>query len=114
MVPLRPCFQRPDSSMMSDEEHEVCALTADFEDIVLQLLDRCLTMIDNFTVEPGAQTTAKSGNALDINMDEKIIKLRLEMLWLTIFVQVDDNIARLLIEKIFTYETSASQNAVYE
>ena len=105
MVSLRPCYSTvdEDDNEMSEADREVCGQTADFEDILLQLLDRCLTLIDHFTVDPNSRSdrskAATAGG--DMNMDEKIIKVRMDMLWLTVFTQTDDKIAELLMEKLY-------------
>lgn len=110
MVPLRPCYSSADEddSTMSEADREVCGQSAEFEDILLQLLDRCLTLIDAFTVDPNSRSDRQKAVTAggDMNMDEKIIKIRMDMLWLTIFTQADDKIAELLMERLFRWVCS--------
>ncbi|XP_055341641.1 proteasome activator complex subunit 4A-like [Paramacrobiotus metropolitanus] len=109
MIPLRPCYDQADSAQVTSDDREVCGQTAEFENILLQLLDKCLAMLDNFAVEPGARTDHMKGVGLEANMEEKIVKMRMEMLWFAILTQVDDNTAQLLADKLY----SAASSRIY-
>jgi hypothetical protein len=104
MIPLRPCYGSvEDSANLSDADREVCGQTAEIENILLQLLDRCLSVIDTFTVDSGARSdeTKMTTSGADMSVEEKIVKLRMDLLWFIVFTQVDDKIAELLMEKLY-------------
>ncbi|OQV18206.1 Proteasome activator complex subunit 4 [Hypsibius exemplaris] len=99
MVPLRPCFNVGED--LSEADQEICGTSAEFEDILVQLLDRCLSIIDTFTVDSGARTHETKQTGTDMSLEEKMIKIRMDLLWITVFTQTDDKTAEILLEKLY-------------
>jgi len=51
LVPVVDCLEAVGVVEMTENEKELCLATAQFEDFVLQFMDRCFAMIDNSSFE---------------------------------------------------------------
>jgi proteasome activator subunit 4 len=85
LVPLIDCSRAVDVRQdLSDTEAQLCLATAQFEDFVLQFMDRCFVLIENSSLE---QTSRLDQETDRLNTEEGIIEVGLASTFGSILLQ---------------------------
>ncbi|XP_035525217.1 proteasome activator complex subunit 4B [Morone saxatilis] len=96
LVPLVDCSSAPSRhSDLTEIEKDLCFASAEFEDFVLQFLDRCFALIDSSTLE---QTRDEMETDTQTHL-ESLVELGLSSTVNTILTQCSTEIYKLLKEK---------------
>ncbi|XP_051507905.1 proteasome activator complex subunit 4A isoform X2 [Myxocyprinus asiaticus] len=103
LVPLVDCsaaVQARDD--LTQVEKELCSASAEFEDFVLQFIDRCFALIDTSTLE---QTREEMETEKMTNL-ESLVELGLSSTFSTILTQCSMKIFQVALEKMFNFATT--------
>uniref|UniRef100_A0A4W6FG58 Uncharacterized protein n=1 Tax=Lates calcarifer TaxID=8187 RepID=A0A4W6FG58_LATCA len=100
LVPLVDCSSAPSRhSDLSEIEKDLCFASAEFEDFVLQFLDRCFALIDSSTLE---QTRDETETDTQTHL-ESLVELGLSSTVSTILTQCSTEVA---LQKVYNFATS--------
>ncbi|XP_039595074.1 proteasome activator complex subunit 4A isoform X2 [Polypterus senegalus] len=103
LVPLVDCssaiLERDD---LSEVERELCSATAEFEDFVLQFMDRCFALIESSTLEQTREETETE----KMTHLESLVELGLSSTFSTILTQCSKDIFKVALEKVFNFATT--------
>uniref|UniRef100_A0AAQ5ZZM2 Proteasome activator Blm10 mid region domain-containing protein n=1 Tax=Amphiprion ocellaris TaxID=80972 RepID=A0AAQ5ZZM2_AMPOC len=103
LVPLVDCSSAPSRySDLSEIEKDLCFASAEFEDFVLQFLDRCFALIDSSTLE---QTRDETETDTQTHL-ESLVELGLSSTVSTILTQCSKEIYKVALQKVFNFATS--------
>ncbi|XP_042364278.1 proteasome activator complex subunit 4B [Plectropomus leopardus] len=103
LVPLVDCSSAPSQhSELTEIEKDVCFATAEFEDFVLQFLDRCFALIDSSTLE---QTRDEMETDTQTQL-ESLVELGLSSTVSTILTQCSIEIYKVALQKVYNFATS--------
>uniref|UniRef100_A0A672TR48 Proteasome activator subunit 4 n=1 Tax=Strigops habroptila TaxID=2489341 RepID=A0A672TR48_STRHB len=103
LVPLVDCssvLQERDD--LSEVERELCSATAEFEDFVLQFMDRCFGLIESSTLEQTREETETE----KMTHLESLVELGLSSTFSTILTQCSKDIFKVALEKVFNFAVS--------
>ncbi|XP_069464332.1 proteasome activator complex subunit 4 isoform X2 [Ambystoma mexicanum] len=103
LVPLVDCssvLQERDD--LSEIERELCSSSAEFEDFVLQFMDRCFALIDSSTLEQTREETETE----KMTHLESLVELGLSSTFSTILAQCSKDIFKVALEKVFNFAIS--------
>ncbi|KAF7220060.1 proteasome activator complex subunit 4A isoform X2 [Nothobranchius furzeri] len=103
LVPLVDCssalHERTD---LTEVEREMCSASAEFEDFVLQFMDRCFALIDSSTLEQTREETQTE----KMTQVESLVELGLSSTFSTILTQCSLDIFKVALEKVFNFATT--------
>uniref|UniRef100_A0A2K5QC34 Proteasome activator complex subunit 4 n=1 Tax=Cebus imitator TaxID=2715852 RepID=A0A2K5QC34_CEBIM len=103
LVPLVDCSsvlqERYD---LTEVERELCSATAEFEDFVLQFMDRCFGLIESSTLEQTREETETE----KMTHLESLVELGLSSTFSTILTQCSKEIFMVALQKVFNFSTS--------
>nr|XP_015218489.1 PREDICTED: proteasome activator complex subunit 4 isoform X1 [Lepisosteus oculatus] len=103
LVPLVDCssaiHERDD---LTEVERELCSASAEFEDFVLQFMDRCFALIDSSTLEQTREETETE----KMTHLESLVELGLSSTFSTILTQCSKDIFKVALEKVFNFATT--------
>ncbi|KAJ8385476.1 hypothetical protein AAFF_G00185720 [Aldrovandia affinis] len=103
LVPLVDCssavHERDD---LTEVERELCSASAEFEDFVLQFMDRCFALIDSSTLEQTREETETE----KMTHLESLVELGLSSTFSTILTQCSMDIFKVALEKVFIFATT--------
>uniref|UniRef100_A0A3Q2Y0U2 Proteasome activator subunit 4 n=1 Tax=Hippocampus comes TaxID=109280 RepID=A0A3Q2Y0U2_HIPCM len=103
LVPLVDCssalHERTD---LTEVERELCSASAEFEDFVLQFMDRCFALIDSSTLEQTREETETE----KMTHLESLVELGLSSTFSTILIQCSLDIFMVALEKVFNFATT--------
>ncbi|XP_047208464.1 proteasome activator complex subunit 4A isoform X1 [Girardinichthys multiradiatus] len=103
LVPLVDCssafHERTD---LTEVEREMCSTSAEFEDFVLQFMDRCFALIDSSTLEQTREETETE----KMTHLESLVELGLSSTFSTILTQCSLDIFKVALEKVFNFATT--------
>uniref|UniRef100_A0A3Q4H8S2 Proteasome activator subunit 4a n=1 Tax=Neolamprologus brichardi TaxID=32507 RepID=A0A3Q4H8S2_NEOBR len=103
LVPLVDCssalHERTD---LTEVERELCSASAEFEDFVLQFMDRCFALIDSSTLEQTREETETE----KMTHLESLVELGLSSTFSTILTQCSLDIFKVALEKVFNFATT--------
>ncbi|KAI1887190.1 hypothetical protein AGOR_G00203600 [Albula goreensis] len=103
LVPLVDCssalHERDD---LTEVEQELCSASAEFEDFVLQFIDRCFALIDSSTLEH----TREEMEVEKMTHLESLVELGLSSTFSTILTQCSMDIFKVALEKVFNFATA--------
>uniref|UniRef100_A0AAQ4QJM9 Proteasome activator subunit 4a n=1 Tax=Gasterosteus aculeatus aculeatus TaxID=481459 RepID=A0AAQ4QJM9_GASAC len=103
LVPLVDCssalHERTD---LTEVEREMCSASAEFEDFVLQFMDRCFALIDSSTLEQTREETETE----KMTHLESLVELGLSSTFSTILTQCSLDIFKVALEKVFNFATT--------
>uniref|UniRef100_A0A1A7WAV3 Proteasome (Prosome, macropain) activator subunit 4 n=1 Tax=Iconisemion striatum TaxID=60296 RepID=A0A1A7WAV3_9TELE len=103
LVPLVDCssalHERTD---LTEVEREMCSASAEFEDFVLQFMDRCFALIDSSTLEQTREETETE----KMTQVESLVELGLSSTFSTILTQCSLDIFKVAQEKVFNFATT--------
>ncbi|XP_028331301.1 proteasome activator complex subunit 4B [Gouania willdenowi] len=103
LVPLVDCSSAPSQhSDLTEIDKDLCFATAEFEDFVLQFLDRCFALIDSSTLE---QTRDDTETDTQTHL-ESLVELGLSSTVCTILTQCSMEIYKVALQKVFNFSTS--------
>ncbi|XP_068162395.1 proteasome activator complex subunit 4B-like [Antennarius striatus] len=103
LVPLVDCSSAPSRhGDLSEVEKDLCFASAQFEDFVLQFLDRCFALIDSSTLE---QTRDEMETDTQTHL-ESLVELGLSSTVSTVLTQCSTEIYKVALEKVFNFATS--------
>uniref|UniRef100_A0A8D3CRE5 Proteasome activator subunit 4 n=2 Tax=Scophthalmus maximus TaxID=52904 RepID=A0A8D3CRE5_SCOMX len=103
LVPLVDCssalHERTD---LTEVEREMCSASAEFEDFVLQFMDRCFALIDSSTLEQTREETETE----KMTHLESLVELGLSSTFSTILTQCSLDIFKVALVKVFNFATT--------
>ncbi|TKS85439.1 Proteasome activator complex subunit 4A [Collichthys lucidus] len=103
LVPLVDCssalHERTD---LTEVEREMCSASAEFEDFVLQFMDRCFALIDSSTLEQTREETETE----KMTHLESLVELGLSSTFSTILTQCSLDIFKVALDKVFNFATT--------
>ncbi|XP_028325388.1 proteasome activator complex subunit 4A isoform X1 [Gouania willdenowi] len=103
LVPLVDCSSAlHDSNDLTEVEREMCSASAEFEDFVLQFMDRCFALIDSSTLEQTREETETE----KMTHLESLVELGLSSTFSTILTQCSLDIFKVALEKVFNFATT--------
>uniref|UniRef100_A0A8C4HX75 Proteasome activator complex subunit 4 n=1 Tax=Dicentrarchus labrax TaxID=13489 RepID=A0A8C4HX75_DICLA len=104
LVPLVDCSSAPSRhSDLTEIEKDLCFASAEFEDFVLQFLDRCFALIDSSTLE---QTRDEMETDTQTHL-ESLVELGLSSTVNTILTQCSTEIYKVMaLQKVYNFATS--------
>uniref|UniRef100_A0A665UKH4 Proteasome activator subunit 4b n=1 Tax=Echeneis naucrates TaxID=173247 RepID=A0A665UKH4_ECHNA len=103
LVPLVDCSSAPSRhSDLTEIEKELCFASAEFEDFVVQFLDRCFALIDSSTLE---QTRDEMETDTQTHL-ESLVELGLSSTVSTILTQCSAEIYKMALQKVYNFATS--------
>ncbi|XP_075999758.1 proteasome activator complex subunit 4B [Genypterus blacodes] len=103
LVPLVDCSSAPSRhSDLTEIEKELCFASAEFEDFILQFLDRCFALIDSSTLE---QTRDEMETDTQTQL-ESLVELGLSSTVSTILTQCSIEIYKVALQKVHNFATS--------
>uniref|UniRef100_A0A8C9TJ04 Proteasome activator subunit 4 n=1 Tax=Scleropages formosus TaxID=113540 RepID=A0A8C9TJ04_SCLFO len=103
LVPLVDCSSAlQERSDLTEVERELCSASAEFEDFVLQFMDKCFALIDSSTLE---QTRGEFETEKMTHL-ESLVELGLSSTFSTILTQCSLDIFKVALQKVFSYATS--------
>ncbi|KAJ7404837.1 hypothetical protein WISP_143263 [Willisornis vidua] len=83
-------------------ERELCSASAEFEDFVLQFMDRCFGLIESSTLEQTREETETE----KMTHLESLVELGLSSTFSTILTQCSKDIFKVALEKVFNFAVS--------
>uniref|UniRef100_A0A674B747 Proteasome activator subunit 4 n=1 Tax=Salmo trutta TaxID=8032 RepID=A0A674B747_SALTR len=103
LVPLVDCSSAVlERSDLTAVEREMCSASAEFEDFVLQFMDRCFALIDSSTLEQTREETETE----KMTHLESLVELGLSSTFSTILTQCSIDIFKVALEKVFNFATT--------
>uniref|UniRef100_A0A672JBT1 Proteasome activator subunit 4a n=1 Tax=Salarias fasciatus TaxID=181472 RepID=A0A672JBT1_SALFA len=103
LVPLVDCSSAlHDRTDLTEVERELCSASAEFEDFVLQFMDRCFALIDSSTLEQTREETETE----KMTHLESLVELGLSSTFSTILTQCSLDIFKVALEKVFNFATT--------
>uniref|UniRef100_A0A8C5A3D9 Proteasome activator subunit 4 n=1 Tax=Gadus morhua TaxID=8049 RepID=A0A8C5A3D9_GADMO len=103
LVPLVDCssalHERTD---LTEVERKLCSASAEFEDFVLQFMDRCFALIDSSTLEQTREETETE----KMTHLESLVELGLSSTFSTILTQCSLEIFKVALKKVFNFATT--------
>uniref|UniRef100_W5L008 Proteasome activator subunit 4b n=1 Tax=Astyanax mexicanus TaxID=7994 RepID=W5L008_ASTMX len=103
LVPLVDCSSAlHEQNDLSEMERELCSASAEFEDFVLQFMDRCFALIDSSTLEQTREETETE----KMTHLESLVELGLSSTFSTILTQCSMEIFKVALEKVFNFATT--------
>lgn len=103
LVPLVDCSSAPhERNDLTEVERELCSASAEFEDFVLQFMDRCFALIDSSTLEQTREETETE----KMTHLETLVELGLSSTFSTILTQCSMDIFKVALEKVFNFATT--------
>ncbi|XP_062269925.1 proteasome activator complex subunit 4B [Platichthys flesus] len=103
LVPLVDCSSAPSRhSDLTENEKDLCFSSAEFEDFVLQFLDRCFALIDSSTLE---QTRDETETDTQTHL-ESLVELGLSSTVSTVLTQCSTEVYKVALQKVYNFATS--------
>ncbi|KAL4641227.1 proteasome activator complex subunit 4 [Arapaima gigas] len=103
LVPLVDCSSAVhERNNLTEVERELCSASAEFEDFVLQFMDRCFALIDSSTLEQ----TREEMETEKMTHLESLVELGLSSTFSTILTQCSMDIFKVALEKVVNFATS--------
>ncbi|XP_047183780.1 proteasome activator complex subunit 4B-like isoform X2 [Scophthalmus maximus] len=103
LVPLVDCSSAPSRhSDLTEIEKDLCFASAEFEDFVLQFLDRCFALIDSSTLE---QTRDETETDTQTHL-ESLVELGLASTVSTVLTQCSAEVYKVALQKVYNFATS--------
>ncbi|KAJ8396071.1 hypothetical protein AAFF_G00026030 [Aldrovandia affinis] len=103
LVPLVDCSSAPqERTHLTEMEQELCLASAEFEDFVLQFIDRCFALIDSSTLEH----TREEMEMDKMTQLESLVELGLSSTFSTILTQCSMDIFKVALVKVFNFATT--------
>ncbi|XP_068439481.1 proteasome activator complex subunit 4B-like [Clinocottus analis] len=103
LVPLADCSSAPSQhGDLTEIEKNLCFASAEFEDFVLQFLDRCFALIDSSTLE---QTRDEMETDTQTQL-ESLVELGLSSTVNTILTQCSTEIYKIALQKVYNFASS--------
>ncbi|XP_053094465.1 proteasome activator complex subunit 4B isoform X1 [Pangasianodon hypophthalmus] len=103
LVPLVDCSSAlHEQNDLTEIERELCSASAEFEDFVLQFMDRCFALIESSTLEQTREETETE----KMTHLESLVELGLSSTFSTILTQCSIEIFKVALEKVFNFATT--------
>ncbi|MEE6474293.1 hypothetical protein FKM82_010338 [Ascaphus truei] len=103
LVPLVDCSSvLQERNNLSEVERELCSATAEFEDFVLQFMDRCFALIESSALEQTREETETE----KMTHLESLVELGLSSTFSTILTQCSREIFKVALGKVFNFAVS--------
>ncbi|XP_016085953.1 proteasome activator complex subunit 4B-like [Sinocyclocheilus grahami] len=103
LVPLVDCSSAlHEKNDLTEMVRELCSASAEFEDFVLQFMDRCFALIDSSTLEQTREETETE----KMTPLESLVELGLSSTFSTILTQCSMEIFKVALEKVFNFATT--------
>ncbi|XP_026870024.2 proteasome activator complex subunit 4A isoform X2 [Electrophorus electricus] len=102
LVPLVDCSSAlTERNDLTQVEKELCSASAEFEDFVLQFMDRCFALIENSTLEQTREEMETEKTHV-----ESLMELGLSSTFSTILTQCSMKIFLVALQKVFIFATT--------
>jgi len=102
VIPLVDCMPAIHAGIeMSEVEHELCIASGQFEDYVLQFIDRCFALIENSTAEEMGEK--ENTNMETMNVQEGMLGMGLVSTVQTVLFQCSPTIFQSALDCMFTF-----------
>ncbi|XP_035261773.1 proteasome activator complex subunit 4B isoform X1 [Anguilla anguilla] len=103
LVPLVDCSAAlHERDNLTEMERELCSASAEFEDFVVQFIDRCFALIESSTLEH----TREELEMEKMTHLESLVELGLSSTFSTILTQCSMDIFKVALEKVFNFATT--------
>ncbi|XP_031439180.1 proteasome activator complex subunit 4B isoform X1 [Clupea harengus] len=103
LVPLVDCSSAlHEKNDLTERERELCSASAEFEDFVLQFMDRCFALIESSTLEQTREETETE----KMTHLESLVELGLSSTFSTILTQCSMDIFKVALQKVFNFAIS--------
>ncbi|XP_028989298.1 proteasome activator complex subunit 4B-like isoform X2 [Betta splendens] len=104
LAPLVDCSSAASRhSDLTETERDLCSASAEFEDFVLQFLDRCFALIDSSALE---QTRGETETDAQAQL-ESLVELGLSSTVSTVLTQCSIEIYEVALQKVYNFATSS-------
>lgn len=103
LVPVVDCSEAVGIVEMTEDEKELCLATAQFEDFVLQFMDRCFSMIDNSSFEATSELDSTTMKADQRHSLEGMMGMGVASTFHAILMQSSPKIFQSALEKLFAF-----------
>ncbi|XP_061414922.1 proteasome activator complex subunit 4 isoform X2 [Lethenteron reissneri] len=100
LVDCSPALQN--GTDLTKEERELCSATAEFEDFVLQFMDKCFALVESSTLEQTREETETE----KMTHVESMVELGLSSTFSTILMQASPQIYKAALDKLFNFATT--------
>ncbi|XP_062510278.1 proteasome activator complex subunit 4-like [Corticium candelabrum] len=105
LIPFVDCSKTPQlRNDLTDAEKEVCSATAQFEEFIVLLLDRCFALIENCSLEQAAQTDRQTETRQA--SQEQLMGSGLGSTLQSVFCQCSPELFQVALEKLVRFATS--------
>ncbi|KAI1295461.1 Proteasome activator complex subunit 4 [Halotydeus destructor] len=102
LIPLVDCTSAVETrDDLSETEYNLCLLTGQFEDFVLQFMDRCFALIENSAHDH--RTDRSEAENMRLNAEEGITEVGLTSTFSSILTQCSPNIIESAIDKLHAF-----------
>ncbi|XP_022243744.1 proteasome activator complex subunit 4-like [Limulus polyphemus] len=104
LIPLVDCSKAVQyHSDLTELEQEICLATAEFEDFVLQFMDRCFALIENSSLEHPARLDRDTEK---MNLEENVLEIGLTSTFSSILTQSSPEIFKAALRKLYSFVSS--------
>ncbi|PFX25214.1 Proteasome activator complex subunit 4B [Stylophora pistillata] len=103
LVPVVDCSEAVGVVEMTEDEKELCLATSQFEDFVLQFMDRCFSMIDNSSFENTSELDSTTMKADQRHSLEGMMGMGVASTFHAILMQSSPKIFQSALEKLFAF-----------
>ncbi|XP_068688324.1 proteasome activator complex subunit 4-like isoform X1 [Montipora foliosa] len=106
LVPVVDCSEAVGVVEMTEDEKELCFATAQFEDFVLQFMDRCFVMIENSSFENTSELDSTTMKADQRHTLEGMMGMGVASTCHAILMQSSPKIFKCALEQLFAFCTN--------
>ncbi|KAK3731823.1 hypothetical protein QZH41_020179, partial [Actinostola sp. cb2023] len=103
LVPVVDCSEAVGVVEMTDEEKELCLTTSQFEDFVLQFMDRCFSLIESSSFENVSELDSSLFKSDQRHSQEGIIGMGVASTFHAILMQSSPQIYKVALQKLFNF-----------
>ncbi|XP_032233646.1 proteasome activator complex subunit 4 isoform X2 [Nematostella vectensis] len=103
LVPVVDCSEAVGAVDMTEEEKELCLATSQFEDFVVQFMDRCFVMIENSSLELISEIDSSSFKTDNRQSQEGMMGMGVASTFHTILMQSSPKIFQVALNKLFNF-----------
>ncbi|XP_044171551.1 proteasome activator complex subunit 4-like [Acropora millepora] len=103
LVPVVDCSEAVGVVEMTEDEKELCLATAQFEDFVLQFMDRCFVMIENSSFENTSELDSTTMKADQRHSLEGMMGMGVASTFHAILMQSSPKIFQSALEQLFAF-----------
>ncbi|XP_031565856.1 proteasome activator complex subunit 4-like [Actinia tenebrosa] len=106
LVPVVDCSGAVGVVEMTEDEKELCLATGQFEDFVVQFMDRCFTLIESSSFENVSELDSSLFRSDQRHSQEGILGMGVASTFHTILMQSSPQIFKIALDKLFNFCTN--------